>query len=153
VLTVTETRNDTKAVSTKTYSDQDGDGKYVESFDLTVASGSINTKAPTHQFTFNTDGTIATDNISHKKVFKSDTINTNEVYQQVVLGSDTYVTKTTSSTDGNFMFQLFRDDNADGTWSEIAAGHSSGTNIDTTSNSITLTGIQTLLSSADSIIG
>lgn len=152
VLSVTETKTLTNTIKTATYTDQDGDGSYVETFDLSVAS-LVNSKQPTHQFTFNADGTIATDTINLRNTTKAETLDSNEVYQQVVLGSDTYVTKTTSTTDGNFVFQLFRDDNADGTWTEIACGHSSGTNIDTTANAVTLTGIQTLLATSETLIG
>lgn len=152
VVSVTETKTLTDAIKTATYTDQDGDGSYVETFDLTVAS-LVNSKQPTHQFTFNTDGTIATDTINLRNTTKAETLDSNEVYQQVVLGADTYVSKTTSTTDGNFVFQLFRDDNTDGTWTEIACGHSSGTNIDTTANTVTLAGIQTFLATSESLIG
>lgn len=150
VISVTETRTMTNSVMTETYTDQDGDGNYTETFDLNVATS---LGKNTHQFTFNTDGSIATDTIVCNSRTKTDTIDSNEVYQQVVLGADTYITKTTAMTDGSFVFQLFRDDNADGSWSEVAGGHTTGTNIDTTANAISITGIQTLLSTADSLIG
>lgn len=157
VVAVAETRTDTNAVTTRTYTDQDGDKLYTESFDLRVLTAT-DTRTPLHTFTFNTDGTIATDTWTCGTGTRSETIDSNEHYAKVTLGSDTYVTKTTSvtSTTGtasSYFFEVFRDDNADGSWTQVACGHSSGTDIDTTAGTVSLTGIQTLLAASDAITG
>lgn len=150
VVSVTETQTATSAVITRTYSDQDGDGLYSETLDVKVASAT-DARALQHQFTFGTDDSISTDALVTLRGLRTDVITSNEVYAKVVLGEDTYVTKTTN-LNGNYVFEMFRDDNADGNWTSVARGHSSGTSIDA-NGAIELTGIQTLLTTSEALIG
>ena len=151
VVSVTETRTNDNAVMTRVYTDQDGDASYITSFGLQVSTVS-DSHHPQHQFTFGADGSIATDTLVSLWGARSESIDSNEVYAQAALGEDSYVTKTTK-TDQGYRFEVFRDDDADGNWTEVAHGQSTGVNIDTTTGNVSLTGIQSLLSAADALIG
>lgn len=167
VISVEETHTGPRSNDTRIFQDQDGDGQYTASFAIHVATvaGTASTTTttsttppsappmPQHQFTFNADGSIASDTIQLRNMSRVDAIESNEVYVQTTLGGDSYVVKTVAETNGGYHFEVFRDDNADGTWSEIASGHSSGTYIDASTGSVSLVGIQDYLASADLIVG
>jgi hypothetical protein len=152
VLSVTQTSSDNTAVSTHIYVDKDGDGQYVESFDIHVEK-TANVRHPQQKFTFNVDGTIASvmpvTNDHHLKP-----IGQASVLNKVTLNNVTYVTKTEVSTNqSEYHFNVFRDDNSDGTWTEIAHGETLVNNVDTTNGAINLVGIQSYLADASAIVG
>ncbi len=154
VLSVSQTSSDNHFATTRIYGDTDGDGKYVENFDIQVAK-TTDASLPLHQqtFTFNTDGTITAgmpvNNDPHHPVMDQ-----NAVLSKVTLNNVTYVTQTEATPNSTgYHFEVFRDDNADGTWTEIAHGETSGTNIDSTTATINLVGIQSYLADASAIIG
>lgn len=168
VISVEETHSGGRSTDTRIFQDQDGDGQYSASFDIRVATVAATTSTTTttttttapsapplhqHEFTFNADGSIASDTLLFHNQSRSDAIEANEVYVHTTLGSDSYVVKTVAETNGGYHFEVFRDDNADGVWSEIACGHSSGNLIDASTGSVTLVGIQDYLASADLIVG
>lgn len=159
VTAVAQTQVKTNETETRIYKDMDGDGQYSNAFGIDVVTVTPTSTSTTtaltprsHQFTFNTDGTVATDSFQHRGTWTADAITTNEVYSHVTLNGDSYVVKTTSGTAG-YCFEIFQDDNADGVWSEIAHGQSAGDNIDTATGTVNLVGIQSYLAAADAVIG
>lgn len=151
VIGVEETRSTELGAATRIYKDTDGDGQYNESFGIRVAA-SDNLPLRQHEFTFNADGTIASDSARQRDQWREDAIQSNEVYARLALGDDSYVVKTVADAKG-YHFEVFRDDNADGIWTEIASGHSAGDFIDTTSGTVNLVGIQDYLAAAAQIVG
>lgn len=156
VLSVLQTSSDNVFATTRIYGDTDGDGKYVENFDIQVAKTADTTLLPSHQqsFTFNTDGTITAGTVVSNDPHHP-AQNQNAVLSKTTLDNVTYVTKTQATPDATgYHFEVFRDDNADGTWTEIAHGETTGTNnIDTTTATINLVGIQNYLADASAIVG
>lgn len=153
VLSVEQTRTATRSSDVRIYSDSDGDGKYVEDFDLHVAT-TATPRLPQHQFTFADDGSVLTDQRLHHGQWSSETIDsTEEVYQHLTLDGETYVVKTVQDSDGDYHFEILRDDNGDGIWTGIARGESSGVYVDTAADRLNLVGVQEYLSAADSIVG
>lgn len=161
VVAVTETRTLANAVSTSTYADQDGDGVFTETAEVRVLTSLPTTAtptghgrgAPTHQFTFNADGTIATDTLVLANGWlKADTIESSEKYVKTTFKGEAVVVKTVADSNG-YHFEVFRDDNGDGVWTEIAEGHTAGTWVDASTGTVQLVGLQTLLSAADAIVG
>lgn len=152
VVSVEQTRADTRASDARIYSDTDGDGNYAETFDIHVAAAAA-MRLPQHQFTFASDATVLTDQVLHRGQWRSETIDSNEVLQRLTLGGETYVVRTEQESSGEYHFEIFRDDNGDGTWTGIARGESSGTYIDTATGALSLVGVQDYLSVADGIVG
>ncbi len=157
VLSVVQKLSDNNVASTRIYGDSDGDGQYVKNFDIQVAK-IADTHAHQQKFTLNTDGTVtapATINQDHHtKPFGQNVVDQLTVLNKTTLNNVIYVTKTQAdSTSGEYHFEIFRDDNNDGNWTEIAHGETLANNIDTTTGAINLVGIQSYLADASSIIG
>ena len=152
VLEVVQTTSDDRFASTQIYNDKDGDGQYTESLAIQVATGDTGLKQ--QKFTFNDDGTISeqipTLRANHAAVSQPEQ---NAVLTQVTLNDVVYVTKMMADIDATgYHFDVFRDDNGDGTWTQIAQGETlSG--IDATNATVDLVGIQSYLASASAIVG
>ena len=153
VLSVTQTSSDSYGTSTHIYSDKDGDGQYIESFDIQVAKVAT-VKQPQQKFTFNEDGTItAVAPVTHDH-HAEPVAQVVPVLNKVILNNVTYVTRTeVSSNQSEYHFDVFRDDNNDGAWTNIAHGETSANNIDATTGAINLVGIQNYLADASAIVG
>lgn len=152
VLDVIQTNSNDYFVSTRIYNDKDGDGKYTENLDIQVATGTKNLGLKQQKFTFNDDGTVIADNsITGMGHNHTAFVEQNAVFKKVTLGDISYVTETVADVDGTgYHFAVFRDDNADGTWTQIAQGETLN-GVDTTTTAVDLVGIQSYLTS--SIVG
>ncbi len=152
VLDVVQTSSDSYFASTHIYNDKDGDGQYTETFDIQVATGSTSTDFMQQKFTFNSDGTI-TANVPANHHNDAPLATQNAVLNQVTLGNVNYVTETRANIDGtSYHFEVFRDDNGDGTWTQIAQGETTSSGVDATTHAIDLVGIQSYLASASAIV-
>lgn len=153
VLNVEQKTSDSYFSTTHNYNDTDGDGLYVENFGIHVVNNA-SAKLKQQTFTFNTDGTItANASLSNEKCHHAENIAT-AVLTKTTLDGLTYVTKTVATPNASgYHFDVFRDDNNDGTWTQIADGQSAGSNIDTTAGTVNLVGIQSYLADASTIIG
>ena len=179
VLSVQQKTSDTNFSSTHIYSDKDGDGQYTEIFNIAVAKVS---SAPLEQqkFTFNTDGTLTATTVAPSSLSLTPTTSStsltatspltptgfngtdhthfrndaNAVLEKVTLSNTVYVTETVANPQATgYHFEIFRDGNNDGTWTEIAHGETSGTNINTITKTIDLVGIQAYLADASAVVG
>lgn len=155
-LNVLQTSNDGNFSTTHLYNDTDGDGQYVETFGIHVVNNAA-TQLRQQTFTFNTDGTIAPAPLSQNMKGHHNGDNAppqNGVLTKTVLDGVTYVTKTDAAPNASgYHFDVFRDDNADGVFTQIADGLSAGTNIDVATATVDLVGIQTYLAAASNIVG
>jgi len=165
VLDVVQTSSDDRFSSTHIYNDKDGDGQYTENFDIQVATGSTSTDLRQQTFTFNADGTItpvapaaATTHVDHHNGGTPPNglmppAMQNAVLNKVTLDGVAYVTETVADISGTgYHFDIFRDDNSDGLWTQIAHGDTlSG--VDAATSAIDLVGIQSYLTSASAIVG
>jgi hypothetical protein len=163
VLSVQQKTSDTNIASTHIYSDKDGDGQYTQTFDIAVAK----LTSATHEqqkFTVNTDGTITATAVVPSTLTSATTLigpdrghcpnDVNAVLEKVTLNNVAYVTKTAANPQATgYHFEIFRDDNNDGTWTEIAHGETSGANINATTKTIDLVGIQSYLTDASAVVG
>lgn len=133
-------------LETTVYSDADKNGQFTESFELEVATASV---APRHleqyQFDLGVNGTVSAQYELKRGQWKLDRLDRDESLQQVSLDGKNYVLKTEQEGAG-VEFTLYRDDNNDGIWTEIASGESKGLTVD-------LVGVQSYLAAADAIIG
>jgi hypothetical protein len=167
VLDVVQTSSDDHFSSTHIYNDQDGSGQYTENFDIQVATGSTSTDLIQQTFTFNADGTITaapvvpaatTSHVDHHNGLTPPSGATppgqNVVLNKVTLDDVAYVTETVADISGTgYHFDVFRDDNNDGTWTQIAQGETLSGSVDATTHAIDLVGIQSYLASASAIVG
>ena len=151
VLSVIQTSSNSHVTSTHIYADKDGDGQYVENFDIHVAKVA-DAKQLQQKFTFNADGTItAAAPVTHGH--HPEPIGQFPLLNKVILNNITYVTKTeVGPNQSEYHFDVFRDDNNDGSWTEIAHGDTSANNVDTTTGAINLVGIQSYLADASAIM-
>lgn len=152
VLSVEQTNSDSNVVSTRIYSDKDGDGQYVKNFDIQVAKVA-DARLFQQKFTVNADGTVTADTTALNN-HHGDALAQTAVLTKTALDNVAYITQTQAvGTAGDYRFDVFRDDNNDGVWTEIAHGQTSAVNIDATTGAINLVGLQSYLTNASAIIG
>lgn len=154
VLSVSQTFSDSNIASTSIYSDKDGDGLYVKNFDIQVEKVA-NARSEQQKFTINSDGSItetaaATSAAGHNSPPKPH--QQTEVLNKATIGNVTYITETQTDPSNNYHFEVFSDSNGDGTWTAIAHGETSASNVDATTNAINLVGIQNYLADASAIV-
>lgn len=153
VLDVVQSASNARFASTRIYNDKDGDGQYTESFDIQVATGSSSIGLRQQTFTFNDDGTITATVENFGGRHNPALLEQNATLKKVTLDGVAYVTKTVADVDGTgYHFDVFRDDNGDGVWTQIAQGETL-TGVDATTSAIDLVGIQSYLASASTIVG
>ncbi len=153
VVSVEKKSVDTFSSSTQIFSDADGDGQYIENFDIQVAK-TLDSRLTQQKFTVNTDGTITVGAVVGNNHHNHSSIEQNAVLNKVTLNNVTYITKTQANVDASgYRFEVFRDDNSDGTWTEIAHGDTSGSNIDTATTTLNLVGIQSYLIDTSTLVG
>ena len=135
---------------TTVYSDGDGDGRFVESFELDVVNVS---PYRTENYKFDLAGeTVVTAYEQGKRGWKVDRVDSNEDYSVVTAGSDTFVVKTESEYRG-VDFEVYVDRDGDGLWTKIADGKTSGAYLNA-DGSVDLVGIagDGLLAPADVVL-
>lgn len=154
VTEVTRTELSRKGYAeTTVYSDADGDGRFTESLELEVATATVR-KLEKMRFTFDTNGEVvgAQEQKAGRNgtvVWKNERIDANEDYSEVTIDGATYILKTETERNG-VEFTLYRDDNQDGVWTEIAEGEANG---NAAVNVVELVGLAGGLSAADAVIG
>lgn len=154
VTAVTRTELSRKGYAeTTVYSDADGDGRFTESLELEVATGTAR-NLEKMRFTFDANGEVvgAQEQKAGRNgtvVWKNERIEANEDYSTVTIDGDTYLVKTETERNG-VEFTLYRDDNQDGVWTEIAEGEVNG---NAAVNVVELVGLAGGLSAADAVIG
>ena len=154
VTEVTRTELSRKGYAeTTVYSDADGDGRFTESLELEVATATVR-KLEKMRFTFDANGEVV--GAQEQKigrngtvVWKNERIDANEDYSEVTIDGATYILKTETERSG-VEFTLYRDDNQDGVWTEIAEGEVNG---NAAVNVVELVGLAGGLSAADAVIG
>ncbi|MDI9336032.1 MAG: hypothetical protein QM520_03260 [Gammaproteobacteria bacterium] len=121
-----------------------------------------NFKLSQHKFTFDAQDAITADQEQvitrwgKSTTWNTDTIDSNEVYRKQTVDGKTYVGKTESHTNGTttvYDFHIYRDDNADGIWTEIANGKTNSQYIDSASHIVDIAQLQTLLAASASVVG
>jgi hypothetical protein len=153
VITVTQSRPDRDADSLliTQFKDQDGDDKYAPVLGLWVATKQQDLVG--HKFTFDAAGKILTEQTETRNgSYRDDAISSNEVFQKVVLAGKTYVVETETHGAG-VTFNIARDDNNDGVWSTVAAGHADASFVNSSTHALNLTLLSTYLASSSSVIG
>lgn len=145
-----ETRGD---VETTVYADHDGDGRFHETFELEVSTAATPRYAlEQHQFDIDAAGNVTADREWSKGRWKNERIDANEQYDVIDLAGVRYVMKTETEYD-KVEFSLYRDDNGDGRWTQVAEGESSGPYLDASTQTVDLIGLQPLLMAADGLVG
>lgn len=129
------------------YSDQDGDGTFIESFELDVVNSAL-FRAENHKFNLAGDTVEASYELG-KRGWKLDRIDSDESYSVLTIGDDTFVVQTEADYNGA-EFEVYVDRDGDGLWGKIAEGETSSDfmNLD---GSVDLVGIvdADLLAAAD----
>ncbi|MCA8928209.1 MAG: hypothetical protein KDC18_09070 [Alphaproteobacteria bacterium] len=150
VVNVTETEFKWNEVEVKSYSDLDGDGLFTQDFEIEVATSARG--AEQHEFIFDLNGNITADLELTWRGARNDWIRSNESYQEIDVFGISHVVKTT--TDWNEVeFEVFRDDNGDGIYTQIAEGETQSDAFLDLSGNVDFAAIQAHLAPADTIIG
>lgn len=142
---VTQTKVGRGSIETKIYSDADLDGLFAETFEIEVKTNSV--RIEQHKFTITADGAVTADYELGQRGWKLDRKDWNESYQAFDTDNDgtfEYVVKVEQERGGQ-EFEIFRDDNGDGIYAQIAEGETVGT--------FTFDPNSTYLDPADVIIG
>lgn len=150
VVEVTATKVGYDKVETKVYSDQDGDGRFIENFEFEVLTATPY-KKENYKFEVIGDSVVKVEELG-KRGWKVDRIDFDEDYSVAEINGDKFVLKTESDYHG-VEFDIYVDRDSDGLWTKIAEGQSSDAylNLD---GSIDLIGIVTdgLLTPADVVL-
>ena len=161
VIAVTRTQSDGNANRFQVWQDQDGDTAFLQSHQFQVAKVA-NASLEKHKFTFDAAGAITQDSEQVQTrwgastTWKVDPISAKEVYQKVTLDSKVYVVKTELSgpaASPNYHFEVYRDDNADNIWTEVARGDSHGALITAATGALDLSQIQAQLAASAAVVG
>ena len=175
VTAVTRNYSDANITRTTIWSDKDGDGFYAQSLDTQVAKvdfdagGAVTWRSDArlekHKFTFDAGGAVVSDQEQVRSHFsdistntwRSETLEANEVYSKVTVGTSTYVVKTEAR--GSVMTPIYRfevlvDGNGDGIWTEVAHGAVNSTYVAAATGALdlSLSGLTTQLA-ASGVIG
>lgn len=161
------TRTETKfgKVEISTYTDLNQDGLFQKSFELEVVTGASLRALETYKFTL-ADGSAASGDLVlagdavtgalklGRGGWKSDRLDANESVDVVEVGADTFILKTEIGRSGKIEFSVFRDDDGDALWTEIASGETR-TDFVSPDSQIDLVGIANagLLQAADLVVG
>lgn len=140
------------STETSIYSDANGDQRFEKTFEIEVAGTSARALEQ-HRFTFDSAGNVTAEQERKSNgSWKNERIDADEHFSKVHLDGVNYLVKTETERDG-VEFELFRDDNGDGIWTQMAEGESTGLHLDGATGTIDLVGIQTYLAGADAIVG
>ncbi len=132
-LDVIQTETKFGKVETTVYTDANQDGVFQKGFELEVLTGENLRTLETYKFSL-ADGSSATGDFAAegdaitgmmelgRRGWKVDRIDVNETLQIVEVGGDNLILKTKTQWNGEIDFSVFRDDDNDGLWTEIADG-------------------------------
>jgi len=120
-------------VETSVYTDANLNGIFQKTFELDVVTGQNPKSLETFKFLLagataaTGDTVLETDSITGmlelgRRGWKNDYITSNETLEVVSLGTDNLILKTETQRDGALDFCIYRDDDNDGLWTEIAEG-------------------------------
>ncbi len=117
----------TKAGKSKTefsvYSDQDGDGRFIESFELDVVNTAL-FRAENYKFDLAGEEVTQAYELG-KRGWKIDYADADESYSVLSVDGDTFIVKTEAEYVGA-EFDIYVDRDGDGLWSKIAEGETTG---------------------------
>ena len=162
---VLKTERDFGDVEYSLFSDSDNNGVYQKTFEIDVNTGAKLRSLETYQFKF-ADGSALTGNLAAegdviatmqalgRYGWKNDPIYSNETLQVIEVGADNLILQTQLALNGKIKFSIFRDDDSDGLWTEIAEGETLDEFV-TIDDQIDLVGIidAGYLQAADGIVG
>lgn len=149
-VAVTQTKTKRGEVEVKNYSDIDGDGLFEQDYEIEVATSTRGLER--HKFTFDANGTVTQDLEQRGRYWRNDRISSDESYDTVEVDGVTYVVKTEQDWDET-EFEIFRDDNGDGIFTQIAEGQTRSDALLDANGAIDFAAIQPHLSHADALIG
>jgi hypothetical protein len=120
-------------VETSVYTDANLNGIFQKTFELDVVTGQNPKSLETFKFLLagataaTGDTVLETDSITGmlelgRRGWKNDYITSNETLEVVSVGTDNLILKTETQRDGALDFCIYRDDDNDGLWTEIAEG-------------------------------
>lgn len=147
-LAVSRSQTQRGVVKTERFEDADGDGAFVETFSsevLTAAASLL--RADKARFTFDSQGDVLTMQELSKGRWKTERLDSDEHLETMTLDGVEYVVKVESDDDGT-EWNLYRDDNGDGIWTEVAEIESS-----TTDNLVELVGLSDVLALTVGVVG
>lgn len=150
VLSVTQTQTKRGEVEVKSYSDVDGDGLFTQDYEIEVATSARGLER--HKFTFDLNGDVTQDLEQKGRRWKNDRISSNESYEELDVDGVSYVIKTKTDWD-EVEFEIFRDDNADGIYTQIAEGETQSDAFLDVNGNVDFAAIQVHLAPADAIVG
>ena len=162
---VLKTERDFGDVEYSLFSDSDNNGIFQKTFEIDVNTGAKLRSLETYQFKL-ADGSALTGNLAAegnvivtmqelgRYGWKNDPIYSNETLQVVEVGADNLILQTQLALNGKIKFSIFRDDDSDGLWTEIAEGETLDEFV-TIDDQIDLVGIidAGYLQAADGIVG
>lgn len=132
-LDVTKTETKFGKAETSVYTDVNQDGVFQKDFEVEVLTGANLRALETYKFSLANGGAATGDFVSEGDVIKGmmelgrrgwkvDRIDANETLQVVEVNGDSLILKTKSQRSGELDFSVFKDDDNDGLWTEIAKG-------------------------------
>ncbi len=162
---VLKTERDFGDVEYSLFSDSDNNGIFQKTFEIDVNTGAKLRSLETYQFKL-ADGSALTGNLAAegnvivtmqelgRYGWKIDPIYSNESLQVIEVGADNLILQTQLALNGKIKFSIFRDDDSDGLWTEIAEGETLDEFV-TIDDQIDLVGIidAGYLQAADGIVG
>lgn len=130
------------------YDDADGDGRFEESFSSEVlTTSSAASRADKARFIFEADGDVLSMQALSKGRWKTERLDADEHLEQITLDGVTYVVKV-ELEDNGAEWKFYRDDNADGIWTEVAEVESSQAQ-----DLVELVGLSDLLALTAAVVG
>lgn len=162
---VLKTERDFGDVEYSLFSDSDNNGIFQKTFEIDVSTGAKLRSLETYQFKL-ADGSALTGNLAAegnvivtmqelgRYGWKIDPIYSNESLQVIEVGADNLILQTQLALNGKIKFSIFRDDDSDGLWTEIAEGETLDEFV-TIDDQIDLVGIidAGYLQAADGVVG
>lgn len=161
---VTQTETKFGKVETSIYTDANQDGVFHKDFELEVLTGANPRTLETYKFSLADGGSVTGDFAAEgdtitgmmelgRRGWKVDRIDANETLQVVDVDGDSLILKTKTQRNGEIDFSVFRDDDNDGLWTEIADGETLDAYV-TLDGEVDLVGIADagLLQTADALI-
>ena len=150
VVEITATKLGRGKTEISVYADQDGDGRFLEAFEIDVMNSS-GYRVENYKFDLSGDTVVAAWELE-RRGWKVDRMDDNEDYSLVTVGEETFVLKTESEWNST-EFDIFVDRDNDGLWTKIADGESKGAYL-TIDGQVDLVGLVNdgLLAPADVVI-
>lgn len=132
-LDVIQTTTRFGKIETTLYTDDNQDGLFQKGFEVEVLTGENPRALDIHTFSLADGSNAIGDLVAEgdiitgmmelgRRGWKADRIDANESLQVVEVDGDSLILKTEMQRDGSIEFNVFRDDNNDGLWTEIADG-------------------------------